>query len=150
MSDNKLQVLDKMDAEIETRVLGYASHPNGDLFDLFSDVIYQDDTEAFKSMIESGADVNLQNKYGWTLLHIAIRRDRREVVEYLLANDADINRADAVGWTPLMESIMDNMTDLCGYLVAQGADKSVANQRGATAPMLAQKFGRQSMYQFLM
>ncbi len=150
MSDNKLEVLDKMDAEIETRVLGYASHTNGGLFDLFSDVVYQDDTEAFKAMIESGADINMQNKYGWTLLHIAIRRDRRDMVEYLIANGADINRPDAVGWTPLMESIMDNMTELCGYLVAQGADKTVANQRGATAPMLAQKFGRQSMYQYLM
>ena len=45
---------------------------------------------------------------------------------------------------------MDNMTELCGYLVERGANKTIANDRGATAPMLAQKFGRQTMFQYLM
>ena len=150
MSDNKLEVLDKLDGEIETRILGYATHKNGGLFELLEDVVYQNDSEAFIALFEAGADVNLQNKYGWTPLHIAIRRDRRDMVEYVLDNGADIDRADAVGWTPLMESIMDNMTELCGYLVERGANKTIANDRGATAPMLAQKFGRQTMFQYLM
>ena len=121
---------------------------SAELFDKFEKIVYDNDFEAFKSELENGADVNLQNKYGWTLLHIAIRRDRRDMVEYLLEKGADIDMIDGVGWTPLMEAIMDEMTDLVGYLVEKGADKTIANQRGATAPMLVQKFERTSMAKF--
>lgn len=118
-----------------------------ELFDKFETLVYKNDFEGFKQELET-TDVNLQNKYGWTLLHIAIRRDRREMVELLLEKGADINRVDGVGWTPLMEAVMDDMTDLCGYLLEKGADTSIANLRGATAPMLVQKFARTSMAKF--
>ena len=119
-----------------------------ELFEKFEKIVYDNDFGAFKEELEKGADVNLQNKYGWTLLHIAIRRDRRDMVEYLLEKGADIDMLDGVGWTPLMEAIMDDMTDLVGFLVEKGADKTIANQRGATAPMLVQKFGRSSMVKY--
>ena len=44
------------------------------------------------------------------------------------------------------------MTDLCYYEVLEiqkGADKTIANARGATALMLAQKFGRVNMFDTL-
>lgn len=145
MPDHKLEILDKIDPVIETRVLEYASHPEGGLFELFEDIVYHDDLEALKAMIDAGANINLQNRYGWTPLHIAIRRDRREMVRYLIEKGADINRADGVGWTPLMECVMDDMPELCQLLLEHGADTSIANHRGATAAMLVQKFGRTSM-----
>lgn len=142
----KSELLEKIDANIAERINGYDNHPESDdLFALFEDIVYQDDSEAFNALIDAGADVNLQNKYGWTLLHISIRRDRRDMVAYLLENGADIDKTDGVGWTPLMESIMDDMPELCGYLLEQGADVTIANLRGATAPMLVQKFGRTDM-----
>jgi ankyrin repeat protein len=70
------------------------------------------------------------------------------MVAYLLDQGADINKLDGVGWTPLMEAVMDDMTELVGFLVEKGADVSIANQRGATAAMLVQKFGRESMVGF--
>ena len=118
-------------------------------YSLFEKVVYDNDFEKFKEMVNNLDDINIVNKYGWTLLHITIRRDRREMVAFLLENGADINKIDGVGWTPLMEAIMDEMTELVKFLVEQGADKSIANGRGATAPMLAQKFGRSDMYQYL-
>jgi len=120
-----------------------------ELFEKFETIVYKDDFDTFTSMVKELDDINIQNKYGWTLLHITIRRDRREMVQFLLDNGADINKVDGVGWTPLMEAIMDDMTDLVKLLVESGADKTIANQRGATAPMLAQKFGRASMYGYL-
>lgn len=118
-------------------------------FSLFEKVVYDNNLEEFKKMVSALDDINIQNKYGWTLLHITIRRDRREMVVFLLENGADINKIDGVGWTPLMEAIMDDMTDLVKLLVEHGADKSIANARGVTAPMLAQKFGRVDMYEYL-
>jgi len=118
------------------------------LFEKLEKIVYDNDLTALKTEIEGGCDINLQNKYGWTPLHIAIRRDRKEMVAYLLEQGADINKLDGVGWTPLMEAVMDDMTDLVGFLVEKGADVSIANARGATAGMLVQKFGRESMAKF--
>jgi len=111
-------------------------------------IVYDNDLEALKKEIENGTDVNLQNYYGWTPLHIAIRRDRRDMVAYLLEQGADINRVDGVGWTPLMEAVMDDMPELCALLIEKGADVTIKNERGGTAGMLAQKFGRASMLKY--
>ncbi|MEJ2500389.1 MAG: ankyrin repeat domain-containing protein [Campylobacterales bacterium] len=145
MDDHKLEILDKMDPKIEERILDYASHPAGGLFELLEDIVYVDDLEAFKAVFENGGNINLQNKYGWTPLHIAIRRGRADMARYLIDRGADLNKKDGVGWTPLMESIMDDMPELCKMLLDAGADTSIANDRGATAAMLVQKFGRTSM-----
>jgi ankyrin repeat protein len=145
MNDHKLEILDKMDPQIEERILDYATQPEGGLFELLEDIVYVDDLKAFKAVFENGGNINLQNKYGWTPLHIAIRRDRRDMVQYLIEHGADINKKDGVGWTPLMECVMDDKPELCKMLLDAGADTSIANDRGATAPMLVQKFGRTSM-----
>jgi len=121
---------------------------NEELFEQFETVVYKDNFDNFVEMVEKLDDINIQNKYGWTLLHITIRRDRRKMVEFLLEKGANIDKTDGVGWTPLMESIMDDMPELCKFLIEKGADMTIANARGATAPMLAQKFGRSSMYGF--
>jgi ankyrin repeat protein len=120
-----------------------------DKFENFEKIVYDNDFDTFKEEVLKLDDINIQNKYGWTLLHVAIRRDRRDMVNFLLDNGADINKIDGVGWTPLMEAIMDDMPELVSILVDRGADKTIANARGATAPMLAQKFGRVNMYDTL-
>ena len=145
----KTALLQRIDDSVTERIATYDNHPESDdLFALFENIVYRDDGEAFRALIEAGADVNLQNRYGWTLLHIAVRRDRREMVKYLVEKGADIDRVDGVGWTPLMEAIMDDMPELCGYLIEKGADVAIANQRGATAAMLVRKFGRADMYRY--
>lgn len=117
-------------------------------FEKLEKIVYDNDLDAFKKEFENGTDLNLQNRYGWTPLHIAIRRDRREMVAYLLDQGADINKVDDVGWTPLMEAVMDDMPELCAYLIEKGADVTIANQRGGTAGMLVKKFGRTSMEKY--
>ena len=117
-------------------------------FETLEKIVYDNDLEAFKQKFESGTDLNIQNKYGWTPLHIAIRRDRRDMVTYLLEQGADIDKVDGVGWTPLMEAVMDDMTELCAFLIEKGADVTIKNERGGTAGMLAQKFGRASMLKY--
>jgi ankyrin repeat protein len=121
-----------------------------DLFEAFERVVYKRDFKLFVEMVNQLEDINLQNHYGWTLLHITIRREETEMVKFLLEKGVDIDRVDGVGWTPLMESIMDDKPALCKLLVENGANKSIVNARGATAPMLAQKFGRSSMFAYLM
>ena len=123
---------------------------NNETMKQVEELVYNNDLEGFKKLIDSLEDVNIQDKYGWTPLHLAIRRGREEMVRYLVEEkNADINIQDNSGWTPLMEAIMDDFPSIVKYLVDKGADLSIANKRGATAPMLAQKFGRTSMYEYL-
>ena len=123
---------------------------NNEAMKKVEELVYNNDIEGFKKLMDSLDDVNIQDKYGWTPLHLAIRRGREEMVRYLVEEKkADINIQDNSGWTPLMEAIMDDFPNIVKYLVEKGADLSIANKRGATAPMLAQKFGRTSMYEYL-
>ena len=143
-----MQNIDSLSQNIQEKVKAY-NEEFKDIFELFEKVVYKSDMELFKSLISEIEDINIQNSYGWTLLHITIRRGETAMVELLLDNGAEIDKIDGVGWTPLMEAIMDDKPDLCKLLVEKGADKSIANTRGATAPMLAQKFGRSNMYEYL-
>ena len=123
---------------------------NNETMKQIEELVYNNDLEGFKKLVDSLENVNIQDKYGWTPLHLAIRRGREEMVRYLVEEkNADIDIQDNAGWTPLMEAIMDDFPNIVKYLVEKGADLSIANQRGATAPMLAQKFGRTSMYGYL-
>ncbi len=117
-------------------------------FERLEIIVYDNNLEAFKKEFENGMDVDIQNEYGWTPLHIAIRRDRRDMVEYLWEQGADIDKVDSVGWTPLMEAVMDDMPEICAFLIEKGADVTIANNRGGTAAMLVQKFGRDSMVKY--
>lgn len=144
-----MQTIDSLSQEVQEKIKAYGQEFT-DLFEAFEKVVYKSDFELFSAMVHELKDINIQNNYGWTLLHITIRREETKMVEFLLEKGADIDKVDGVGWTPLMEAIMDDKAALCKLLVDKGADKTIANARGATAPMLAQKFGRSDMYGYLM
>jgi len=143
-----MQEINSFSTSVQEKIKSY-NEDFKDIFEVFDKVVYKSDFELFSEMVNELEDINIQNNYGWTLLHITIRRGENKMVELLLEKGADIDRVDGVGWTPLMEAIMDDKPDLCKLLVDKGADKTIANERGATAPMLAQKFGRSSMFGYL-
>jgi len=143
-----MQKIASLSQELQDKIKRYDEEFE-DIFELFEKVVYKDDFELFASLLQELEDINIQNKYGWTLLHISIRRNREDMLKLLLEKGADIDKIDGVGWTPLMESIMDDKPSLCKLLVENGADKSIANARGVTAPMLAQKFDRADMFEYL-
>lgn len=143
-----MQTIDSLSQEVQDKISAYGEKFK-DIFEVMEKVVFKSDVKLFGEIVNELEDVNIQNHYGWTLLHITIRREETAMVELLLKKGADIDRVDGVGWTPLMESIMDDKPALCKLLVDNGANKTIANARGATAPMLAQKFGRANMYAYL-
>ena len=143
-----MQTIDSLSQEVQDKISAYGEKFK-DIFEVMEKVVFKSDVKLFGEIVNELEDVNIQNHYGWTLLHITIRREETAMVELLLKKGADIDRVDGVGWTPLMESIMDDKPALCKLLVDNGANKTIANARGATAPMLTQKFGRANMYAYL-
>ena len=61
--------------------------------------------EAFKLLLELGADINAVDENGETAMHGAAYQNWPELVEFLAANGAEVsiwNRKNRWGWTPLL------------------------------------------------
>jgi len=94
-----------------------------------------------KLLIDSGADVNMQNVAGVSPLHIVARVDTKEMdkILYLLLHekDIDINLKDAEGYTPLMRAVEFEKISVIEKLLKKKADKTIKNNYGYSAIDLA-------------
>ena len=124
---------------------------NIDLFKVVAYFVKHGDIETVKAFLDAGFNVNAAESgdFGSSLLHNAIRYGQMEVFTSLIDRGANIDFVDAVGWTPLMEAIIDSKPEFGKVLVEKGADQNIANQRGATAKMLAMKFRQDAFLTFL-
>jgi uncharacterized protein len=57
--------------------------------------------ECAKILVDAGADVNQQTKYGWTPLLVATQNRHYKLAEYFLEHGANPNTPNHGGWTPL-------------------------------------------------
>ena len=98
--------------------------------------ILQENTEAVKQHLASGADVNAKNAVGLTPLHIATAEGNKEIVELLIAKRADVNARDlekyGSGWTPLHHAAIYNRKETVEPLIAAGADVNAKDVDGKT------------------
>ena len=84
---------------------------------------------AIRCLIESGADVNVKDKYGQTPLHwAAVRKDATDVAALLIENGADVNAKNYNGWTPMDLAIHWGRAEM----------QSLLSQHGGKAARFAQ------------
>jgi ankyrin repeat protein len=73
--------------------------------------------EASKLLLESGANPNLGNRYGWTPVHQAAYSDQRELMEVLLAAGGDLTlSARGDGGTPLTVALFWGFHELADFI----------------------------------
>ncbi|MEQ8812884.1 MAG: ankyrin repeat domain-containing protein [Imperialibacter sp.] len=95
-----------------------------------------------RSIIDSGADVNLQDKTGWTPLHFACQNYDVESCRLLILNGATVDIKDLDGNTPLFRATFncrDNSGDLIKLLMTHGADPDALNNHGVSPALLAER-----------
>lgn len=84
-------------------------------------------------LIDAGANVNVQNSLGVTMLIIAAIKGDNEIIRKLIKNGADINLQDIYGYTPLMYAISSNKSEAAEILINSGADIHLMDARGYKA-----------------
>ncbi len=75
-------------------------------------------------LIEAGADINIQNRWGVTPVHEAVNSKSMAVLEQLVAAGADINLLSNKGYTPLDIAIKyrgGRNTEMARFLIERGA-----------------------------
>lgn len=96
----------------------------------------------FGILAERGADLNITNQTGGTLLHSAAEGGAMEIVELLLAREFDIEQRDTYGWRPLHYAAKKGRTDAVRVLIESGAAIEPKTVAGYTPLSLAVEFER--------
>ncbi len=74
-----------------------------------------------KALLVAGANLNVKNEYGQTLLHWALNEGSLEAVKFLIENGADFNVEDMHGQTPLFFAQRYDYDEIAAYLLEKGA-----------------------------
>jgi len=103
-----------------------------------------------RTLIRWHADVNAQNDFRSTLLHIAAQKGHREVVELLLYyKNAKVDTPDALADTALHLAAYYGHAAIVELLINHNADVSKLNKEDKTASDVAKKEGRKDVVRLL-
>ena len=84
-------------------------------------------TETAELLIAKGADVNVKEDSGLTLLHFA---NTREIAELLIAKGLDVNAKSDDGGTPLHDAAAEGYKEVAELFIAKGADVNAMSNKG--------------------
>lgn len=92
--------------------------------------------EIVSMLLKSGSDVNLKNKEGKTVLHLACDKCSVKIVKMLINSKSEINTIDNKGNTPLHYAAK-SASDKIEILLEHGANPKIRNNYGNTPILLA-------------
>jgi ankyrin repeat protein len=101
-------------------------------------------------IIRAGADVNLQDKNGYTPLHFAAQQQEAEIARLLLDAGATVDARDEHGNTPLSNAVFYYQGDgaVIRLLRERGADPFAANNHGVSPVSLARMVANYDVARF--
>jgi ankyrin repeat protein len=82
-----------------------------------------DHPEIFRLLLDAGANPDVEDSYGNSLINLAVVGRKVDVVEMLIEKKANINHPDSSGWPPVFDAaVYINDASLTRLLVDGGAD----------------------------
>ena len=78
------------------------------------------------------AYVDVQDSYGFTPLHISVRKGSENLIKLLLANKVDVNIQDKSRYTPLHWCAFEGNENPCRLLLEHNADVNTQDEDGYT------------------
>jgi len=102
-------------------------------------------------LIEHDADINHQDRNGWSALHFAVQEQNTEVAEYLLQHGASTNLQDAYGNTPLWRATFQarGSYGMVRLLLSHKADPDLKNKASRSPMDFAVQIGDDALIQIL-
>ncbi|XP_071099037.1 serine/threonine-protein phosphatase 6 regulatory ankyrin repeat subunit B-like [Haliotis cracherodii] len=97
-------------------------------------------TDVVDFLVEHGADVNMVDNDGDTLLHLACESGNLTMVKHVMSY-SDINLRDNFGWTPLAMAAVEGKFAVFKYLKGLGADLTLTDRAGDDVYTLALQGG---------
>jgi ankyrin repeat protein len=105
------------------------------------DAVYRGNTEAVKTLLDEGADVNVKDYNDFTALMRATMQGNTETIEVLLDAGADMNAKANDGWTALMYAVRQGYIEIMKVLLDAGAAVNAKANDGWTALIYAARQG---------
>jgi len=93
---------------------------------------YHGNVEAATYLVQHGADLNGESKYGTPIMAAAIKGNK-DIVSLLLAQGADLNKADSNGTTALLYASIFSLNEIAELLLEGGANPKLKDSKGNTA-----------------
>lgn len=82
-------------------------------------------------------NINIQDKYGQSLLFLAAYDGHIDLVELLINEGANLDTKTEYGSTALMAASIHNNSDVVSFLINSGANLDIQNNKGETALYVA-------------
>ena len=117
--------------------------------DLFT-ALAEGDIEAFKALLDRGADVHTSNRDGDTALMLASHQGLEEIVSTLIEKGADIDKRNLGGYTPLLFAANVGREGIVRILLENGARADTTNNSGDTPLILAATNGHEDVVRLLL
>jgi ankyrin repeat protein len=91
--------------------------------------------ELIDYLVDSGANVNHQDRIGYSALHFCAQEKLPAIADFLLTKNANPNLPDLHGNTPLWTAVMNSKTEIgvIQTLLRHGADPNIVNKHGKSA-----------------
>jgi len=101
---------------------------------------FYNNTELLKWLIDNGANINHQDRNGFSALHFAAKEQRYDTAEILINNKVDLEIKDSNGNTPLIDAIFNSNGDykIVDLLILSGANLDNVNNHEMTPRLLAE------------
>ena len=100
-------------------------------------------------LVRHGAYVDVQDSYGFTPLHISVRKGRENLIRLLLANKVDVNIQDDDGYLPLHWCAFEGNENLCRLLLEHNADVNMKDYSGDTPLHWCAREGNENLCRLL-
>jgi len=113
------------------------------------DAVIKKNLEIVNLLITAGADIDILDSKGRTLLINTVRNDNEKMVQTLITAGADINTPDSLGLTPLIHAVRRNHPEVVNLLITAGADIDVLDSEGRTPLLYAMEKGYVKVVQLL-